>query len=191
MAYNTVQQSVGYSYHYDNNNKDNITYDDHAKPAPQPKAISRSIYRGLVELADFGPLLIQCLVDPVGTIRANAPHLIPSSSWGWDWGRDRDRDRGCSGRKTFSPKDDIPDLAGKVILVTGGQCSVLSPQSSSTIYRLPASPPKSHVPSIIRVHIHRSQVTRDSDERRFSSWPCTIHLISISLPARHRRVKQR
>lgn len=160
VAYNTVQQSIGYSYN--NNNHDNITYDDDAKTPPRPaKAIGRSIYHSLVELTDFGPLLFQCLVDPFGTIRANAPHLIPSFlppflPWGWG------RGRGFSGRKKFSPKDDIPDLGGKVILVTGGQYSVLSRKPhiqlvinhlSSIIYRLPSTlyppSPKSHVPWII------------------------------------------
>lgn len=57
-----------------------------------------SLSPSLVELTDLGPLRFQCLVDPAGTIRANAPPLIP---------------RGLSGRTKFSPKDDIPDLDGQ------------------------------------------------------------------------------
>lgn len=90
---------------------------DDANPRPplsQPVTTSRSLCQSLVELGDLGPLLFQCLKDPVGTIRANAPHLIP-------WGRG-----GLSGRKNFSPKDDIADLGGKVILVTGGQFESLT-----------------------------------------------------------------
>lgn len=52
------------------------------------------LHQSLVELTDFGPLLFQCLVDPVGIIRTNAPHLIP---WGW----------GLSGRKKFIRTEEV------------------------------------------------------------------------------------
>lgn len=128
---------MGYSYN--KNNDDDTIHDDDddddgddgdAKTSPKPAmamAIGRSIYQDLLELTDFGPLLFQCLVDPVGTIRANAPHLIPSFPWGIGIGVGFGLGFGFgfSGRKKFSPKDDIPDLGGKVILVTGGQYSLL------------------------------------------------------------------
>lgn len=85
----------------------NNTHEDDANTRThlsQPATASRLLlYQSLVELTDSGPLLFQCLVDPVGIIRTNAPHPIP---WGW----------GLSGRKKFSPKDDIPDLDEKFML---------------------------------------------------------------------------
>lgn len=67
---------------------------------------NRSFSYALMELIDFGPLLLQCLLHPVESIHANIPHVIPSI---------------FSRRKRFSPGDDIPDLGGRIILVTGGE----------------------------------------------------------------------
>lgn len=76
----------------------NNTHEDDANTRThlsQPATASRLLlYQSLVELTDSGPLLFQCRVDPVGIIRR--------------WG--------LSGRKKFSPKDDIPDLDEKVML---------------------------------------------------------------------------
>ncbi|MCJ1467214.1 hypothetical protein MMC07_005837 [Pseudocyphellaria aurata] len=115
-------------------------HDDDASALPhpsRPEMAGRSLYHGLIELIDFAPLLFQCLVDPVGTIRANVPNLIPSFPWG------------LSARKQFCPNEDIPDLGGKVILVTGGNTGLgretvvqLARHNPSHIYLAARTPSK-------------------------------------------------
>lgn len=61
--------------------------------------------QGLTELLDLRLLVIEGLLHPVEAVRAYIPHFDIF---------------GLFGGKVFTPEADIPDLAGKIILVTGG-----------------------------------------------------------------------
>lgn len=76
----------------------------------QPVIASLPFLEAWAELTDFRPLLLQCLLHPIAAASANVPHLIPRS---FLW------------RRRFVPDDDIVDLDGKVILVTGGNVGAL------------------------------------------------------------------
>ena len=58
-------------------------------------------------------LLLQRLLHPLSALQSNISHLLPFNMFG------------MFGGKKFSPAKDIPDLAGKVIIVTGGGWSRL------------------------------------------------------------------
>ena len=58
------------------------------------------------ELIDFRHLIFASLLHPIEAFNAYLPQF---------------KMFGLFGGKTFAPKTDIPDLAGKVILVTGGR----------------------------------------------------------------------
>lgn len=62
----------------------------------------------MTDLLDFRHVFIESVLHPVEAYKAYLPHLNVY---------------GLFGSNTFSPKIDIPDLSGKVILVTGGQLS--------------------------------------------------------------------
>lgn len=70
------------------------------------EATSSSYLQAFSELIDFGPLILRILLDPVESLYANVPHVLPT------------RFRRGNG---FPPKDGSLDLSGKVILVTGGK----------------------------------------------------------------------
>lgn len=58
-----------------------------------------------VELTDFYHPILDSLLHPISALNTNLPHLDPYNMFGG---------------KSFNPATDIPDLRGKVILVTGG-----------------------------------------------------------------------
>lgn len=57
------------------------------------------------ELLDFSSLISHSLLHPLSALNTNLPHLNPLNMFGG---------------KSFNPATDIPNLNGKVILVTGG-----------------------------------------------------------------------
>jgi hypothetical protein len=67
-----------------------------------------SVFSDLAELTDFYHLILDSLLHPISALNTNLPHLNPCNMF---WG------------KSFIPATDIPDLRGKVILVTGGQAA--------------------------------------------------------------------
>jgi len=67
-----------------------------------------SVVSDLAELTDFYHLILDSLLHPISALNTNLPHLNPCNMF---WG------------KSFNPATDIPDLRGKVILVTGGQAA--------------------------------------------------------------------
>lgn len=70
-----------------------------------------SVLEALKDLLDFRHAVYELILNPVETYKA---YLPPFNSYG------------LFGGDTFSPEKDIPDLSGKVILVTGGQSSLHS-----------------------------------------------------------------
>lgn len=84
----------------------NASEDNTVKPHSSDAAASSSYLQAFLELIDFGPLILRILLDPVGSLYANVPHVLPT--------RFRRGNR-------FPPKDGSLDLSGKVILVTGGK----------------------------------------------------------------------
>ena len=68
------------------------------------------VLQALRDLLDFKHAFYQLILNPVDTCKAYLPPFNPYGLFGGD---------------TFSPKN-IPDLSGKVILVTGGQSSLYS-----------------------------------------------------------------
>ena len=64
-----------------------------------------TIFHAFADLTDFRHLLFHALLHPIEAFNAYLPHL---------------KMFGLFGGGTFSPASDIPSLAGKVILVTGG-----------------------------------------------------------------------
>ena len=75
-----------------------------------------SVLQALKDLLDFRHAFYEMILNPVETYKAYVPPFNPYGLFGGD---------------TFSPEKDIPDLSGKVILVTGGQSSLYS-----TLYTL-------------------------------------------------------
>ena len=73
-------------------------------------------FSDLAELTDFYHLIVNSLLHPVFALNSNLPHLNPCNMFGG---------------QTFNPATDIPDLHGKVVLVTGGKapfsCGVYPP----------------------------------------------------------------
>lgn len=57
------------------------------------------------ELLDLRYLLLHSLLHPLQALQSNLFHLFPLN---------------MPGRKSFNAETDIPDLSGKVIMVTGG-----------------------------------------------------------------------
>lgn len=72
----------------------------------QNQLVQISIPLAVSELLDFRPLAFEALLHPIEAIKAYTPQL---NMFGLFEG------------KTFNPGADIPDLSGKVILVTGGR----------------------------------------------------------------------
>lgn len=70
-----------------------------------------SVLQALRDLLDFRHAFYEMILNPVETYKAYVPPFNPY---------------GLFGGNTFSPEKDIPDLSGKVILVTGGQSSLHS-----------------------------------------------------------------
>ena len=70
-----------------------------------------SVLQALRDLLDFRHAFYEMILNPVETYKA---YLPPCNAYG------------LFGGDTFSPEKDIPDLPGKVILVTGGQSSLYS-----------------------------------------------------------------
>ncbi len=68
---------------------------------------SYSIVQAATETFDLRFLLLHSLSHPFNAIQSNLSHLLPLTMFG--------------GAKQFSPDKDIPDLSGKVIIVTGGE----------------------------------------------------------------------
>jgi len=59
----------------------------------------------LLDILEFHRLLYATLQNPIGTVQAFFPQdYLPTMFWG----------------KSFTPEIDIPDLSGRVYLVTGG-----------------------------------------------------------------------
>ena len=70
-------------------------------------------YQAFIELLDLRFMVIESLRHPVEAVKAYIPHLDIF---------------GLLGGKVFPPEVDVPDLAGKVILVTGGELVPYSPK---------------------------------------------------------------
>ena len=70
-----------------------------------------SALQAITDVLDFRHAFFEFILHPVDTYHAYLPHLNVYELFGG---------------KSFSPEKDIPDLSGKVILVTGGQSSVCS-----------------------------------------------------------------
>ena len=70
-----------------------------------------SALQAITDLQDFRHAFFELFLHPFDTYQAYLPHLNVYELFGGN---------------TFSPERDIPDLAGKVILVTGGQSSPCS-----------------------------------------------------------------
>ena len=68
-----------------------------------------SALQALTDLLDFRHAFFELILHPVETYKAYLPHLTIYELFGGN---------------SFSPEIDIPDLSGKVILVTGGQSSL-------------------------------------------------------------------
>lgn len=84
----------------------NASEDNPVKPHSSDGVASSSHLQAFLELIDFGPLILRILLDPVESLYANVPHVLPTSF-----------QRGNG----FPPKDGSLDLSGKVVLVTGGK----------------------------------------------------------------------
>lgn len=69
------------------------------------------VLQALRDLLDFRHALYELILNPVETYKAYLPPLSAYGLFGGD---------------AFSPEKDVPDLSGKVILVTGGQSSLHS-----------------------------------------------------------------
>lgn len=65
-----------------------------------------SILQAASETLDLRLLLLQSLLHPLNALQSNLSHLLPLSMFGG---------------KKFRPDKDIPDLSGKVIVITGGE----------------------------------------------------------------------
>lgn len=72
--------------------------------SPDTSSRTTSILQASIELFELRYLLLQNLLHPIEAINDYLPHLVGN----------------MFGGKTFSSATDIPDLSGKVILVTGG-----------------------------------------------------------------------
>ena len=70
-----------------------------------------SALQPITDVLEFRHVFFEFVLHPVDTYQAYLPHLNVYELFGG---------------KTFSPERDIPDLSGKVILVTGGQSSLRS-----------------------------------------------------------------
>ena len=70
-----------------------------------------AVLQALRDLLDFRHAFYELILNPVETYKA---YLPPFNAYG------------LFGGDTFSPEKNIPDLSGKVILVTGGQLSLHS-----------------------------------------------------------------
>ena len=70
-----------------------------------------AVLQALRDLLDFRHAFYQLILNPVDTCKA---YLPPFNAYG------------LFGGDTFLPEKNIPDLSGKVILVTGGQSSLHS-----------------------------------------------------------------
>lgn len=65
-----------------------------------------------LELADFSKVIRHSILHPIEALDTYLPHLNPIK---------------MLGGKTFNPEIDIPDLSGKIVLVTGGTSQSLLP----------------------------------------------------------------
>ena len=70
-----------------------------------------SALQAITDLLDIRHAFSELFIHPVDTYHAYLPHLNIYELFGGN---------------TFSPEKDIPDLSGKVILVTGGKSSLQS-----------------------------------------------------------------
>ena len=82
-----------------------------SEPGLHPTKLSiKSSLLSFIELFDFYSLLVDSLLHPYSAVNRNFPHLNPFNMFGG---------------KTFNPTTDIPNIGGKVILVTGGLPTLL------------------------------------------------------------------
>ena len=72
------------------------------------KSSQSSILQAVSETYDLRFLLFQTLLHPLDALQSNISHLLPVDMLGF-------------GGKKFRAEEDIPDLSGKVIIVTGGE----------------------------------------------------------------------
>ncbi|KAI4218555.1 MAG: hypothetical protein L6R36_008893 [Xanthoria steineri] len=72
------------------------------------KAPLSSIFQAASETLDLRFLLLQTLVHPLNALQSNLSHLLPLTMFGF-------------GGKKFRPDEDIGDLSGKVVVITGGE----------------------------------------------------------------------
>ncbi|KAL8992374.1 MAG: hypothetical protein Q9169_007150 [Polycauliona sp. 2 TL-2023] len=68
-----------------------------------------SLLQAVSETFDLRYLILQSLLNPLSALRSNLSHLLPRTMFG-----------GMFGGKKFNAEKDIPNLSGKVIIVTGG-----------------------------------------------------------------------
>ncbi len=84
-----------------------------------------SALQAITDLQDFRHVFFEAVLHPVEAYKAYLPHLNVYDFFG---------------SNSFSPEKDIPDLSGKVILVTGGQSSLRSIRCNLLICHLQAIP---------------------------------------------------
>jgi hypothetical protein len=96
---------------------------------PSPITSQAPLAHALIELADFRKVITDSIFHPIEAFNTYLPHLNPFKMFG---------------AKSFNPETDIPDLSGKIILVTGGMyvqrlisITLSSPVTNSTCQETP------------------------------------------------------
>lgn len=142
-----------------------------SKPSSEDKLHKHTIklptLQALSDLLDFTHLILEALLHPIEAVKAYLPRMFGL----------------FGGGKTFNPIKDIPHLAGKVILITGGKQIVMthnyrkywSPASRVYANSPPTSPRVSTLPLALlqRVKQPSRKSKRTYPPQTWSSSPST------------------